>query len=102
MRLSFSEHPAVVGESYGCHLIHALEFSLRMIAGGLAVAVHAFLPFLFMRTGSNVIASLHNDMITNRIRLTEFRQAAALSVAKLQKASNIRESPSDNGRIHFC
>jgi hypothetical protein len=72
--LSFGEHPASVGESYGRHFVHASEFGLRMIAGGLAVAVHAIFPFLFVRTGSRIIASLHDDMITNRVRLTEFRR----------------------------
>jgi hypothetical protein len=68
-----------------------------MIAGGLAVAVHAFLPFLFMRTGSNVIASLHDDMIANRVRLTEFRHAAASNVAKLQKKpQTFEKNPFDN------
>jgi hypothetical protein len=71
-----------------------------MIAGGLAVVVHAFLPFLFMRTGSNVIASLHNDMITNRTRLTEFRQAAASDIAKLQqKPQTFEENPFDNESV---
>jgi hypothetical protein len=94
MRLSFSEHPTSVGESYRRHFVHASEFSLRMIAGGLAVAVHAILPFLFMRTGSSIIASLHDDMITNRMRLTEFRQAAPASIANLPRQSKtIRGKP---------
>ena len=86
MRLSFSEHPASVGESYGRHFIHASEFGLRMIAGSLAVAVHAIFPFLFVRTGSKIIASLHDDMITNRIRLTEFRRLCRRSA--IDRTSN--------------
>jgi hypothetical protein len=74
MRVSFTEHPATVGESYGVHLRHASEFGIRMIAASLALAVHAVLPFLFTRTGSSIVASLHDDMITNRARLTELRR----------------------------
>jgi hypothetical protein len=77
MRLSFTEHPATVGESYGVHLRHASEFGARMVAASLALAVHAIFPFLFTRTGSRVITSLHDDMITNRARLSELRRKNA-------------------------
>jgi putative acetyltransferase len=69
-RLSFTEHPASVGENYLQHLRHAAGFAVSMIGGGLAVAVHAVLPFLFKKTGSGIIADLHTRMITNRRQLT--------------------------------
>jgi hypothetical protein len=65
-KLSFTEHPASVGENYFGHLRHALGFSVSMLLGGLAVFVHAIFPFLFTSTGSGVIASLHSQMITHR------------------------------------
>jgi hypothetical protein len=65
-RLSFSEHPASVGENYFVHLRHALGFSLSMFKGGLACFVHAIFPFLCTKTGSGIIASLNTRMITNR------------------------------------
>jgi putative acetyltransferase len=65
-RLSFTAHPASVGESYLQHLRHAAGFAGRMIKGGLAVMVHAVLPFLFVRTGSGVIADLNTRMVANR------------------------------------
>jgi hypothetical protein len=65
-KLSFTEHPASVGENYFAHLRHALGFSLSMLKGGLAVFVHAIFPFLFTSTGSGVIASLNSRMITHR------------------------------------
>jgi hypothetical protein len=65
-RLSFTEHPASVGENYFAHLRHALGFSVSMLKGSLAVFVHAIFPFLFARTGSGIIASLHTRMITHR------------------------------------
>jgi hypothetical protein len=40
-----------------------------MIGGGLAVAVHAVLPFLFKKTGSGVITDLHTRMVSNRRQL---------------------------------
>ena len=77
MRVSFTEHPATVGESYFVHLGRASEFGFRMVAGSLAVAVHAIFPFLLTRTGSRIIASLHDDMIVNRARLSELRRKKA-------------------------
>lgn len=62
----FREHPASVGESYSRHLQHASAFGLRMILGGFACIVHGVLPFLFVRTGSQQVATLHDRMVLNR------------------------------------
>jgi hypothetical protein len=68
-RLSFTEHPATVGETYGQHFQTALGFSVSMIGGGLACMVHAVFPFLFERTGSATIRGLYERMIAHRSRL---------------------------------
>jgi hypothetical protein len=65
----FNDHPASVGETYGEHLVHATGFGLRMMIGGLACIVHGLLPFLFVRTGSQQITTLHSRMVTNRSKL---------------------------------
>ena len=62
----FTEHPASVGESYGEHLAMASGFGVRMILGGFACLIHGLLPFLFVRTGSLQIATLHERMVRNR------------------------------------
>jgi hypothetical protein len=67
-KLSFTEHPASVGENYFQHLGRASGFAVSMIGGGLACLVHAILPFLFTHTGSGIIATLYTQMITNRRR----------------------------------
>lgn len=66
----FTEHPASVGESYGEHLVMAGSFGLRMMLGGVACLIHAVLPFLFVRTGSVQISTLHETMVTHRQRKT--------------------------------
>ncbi|NCP19162.1 MAG: hypothetical protein GW855_08400 [Erythrobacter sp.] len=66
---AFTRHPASVGESYGQHLRHASAFGLRMILGGIACLVHGLLPFLFVKTGSRQIESLHGRMVVNRSKL---------------------------------
>lgn len=62
----FTEHPASVGETYGEHFVMASSFAVRMILGGFACLIHGFLPFLFVRTGSSEISSLHAAMVVNR------------------------------------
>ncbi len=64
----FTEHPASVGESYFEHLGQALGFATRMFLGSLACLVHAFLPFLFVKTGSRCIGDLHDRMVAKRDR----------------------------------
>lgn len=69
LRKAFTEHPASVGETYGQHLAHASGFGLRMIAGGFACLLHGLLPFLFVKTGSRQIATLHDRMVVNRSKM---------------------------------
>ena len=64
----FTDHPTSVGESYSEHLLTASGFGLRMVLAGLACMVHALLPFLFVKTGSVQISTLHDRMVANRRR----------------------------------
>lgn len=68
---AFTEHPASVGETYGEHFVHANSFGIRMVLGGIACMLHGFLPFLFMKTGSNQIQTLHGRMVVNRSKMPE-------------------------------
>jgi len=65
-RLSFSEHPASVGESYLEHMAVAGSFGWAMLRGSLACFAHALLPFLFTKTGSGIINTRHARMVTHR------------------------------------
>lgn len=68
MRWSFTEHPASVGETYAEHFRSALGFAGPMILGGIACAIHAVLPFLFVTTGSRTIRDLYERMVVSRRR----------------------------------
>lgn len=79
----FTEHPATVDETYGEHLITALSFFARMFAASLACLIHAFLPFLFVKTGSATITELYERMIANRQGAAgRRRNAAAMKAAQ--------------------
>ena len=64
----FSRHPASVGETYTEHMQVAAGFGARLFLASLACFVHALLPFLFERTGSTAIQSLHGSMVMSRLR----------------------------------
>lgn len=70
LRTKFSEHPASVGETYGEHFVAAMGFSLALLKAAGACAIHAVLPFVFEKTGSRAIETLHRRMVTNRGRDT--------------------------------
>lgn len=66
LKTLFTEHPASVDETYGEHLVMATGFGVRMILGGFACLLHGIFPFLFVKTGSAQISTLHERMVRNR------------------------------------
>ena len=71
LKRAFTEHPASVGETYGQHFAHATGFGVRMVLGGLACILHGVLPFLFVKTGSKQIETLHGRMVVSRSKLPQ-------------------------------
>ena len=69
LKEKFTEHPATVGETYGEHFVTAMGFSATMLKTAFCCAVHAILPFMFVKTGSECITELHDRMVTHRSRL---------------------------------
>ncbi len=78
----FTEHPASVEETYAEHMGVAASFAARMFLGAIACLVHAFLPFLFVKTGSSTIAQLHDRMVVNRRHHESGRLAARTAEAR--------------------
>jgi len=58
----FLEHPRAVGETYLQHQRRAFGFAGRLIAAGLACALHALAPGLFVRAASATVERLHDEM----------------------------------------
>jgi len=81
MALSFTKHPAAVGETYGEHFGSATYFGTRMIGAGILCLIHAVLPFLFVTNGSRTISHLHQRMVTSRHRQQQPQNQAASATA---------------------
>ena len=79
LRSLFTEHPASVDETYTEHMGVAFSFASRMFLGSLACLVHAFLPFLCVKTGSETISELNERMVTHRQRHEPGHLTAAAS-----------------------
>ena len=55
----FLEHPAKVDESYFEHALFAGRFAALLFFAGFAALVHAFIPALFEKTASRIVAGLY-------------------------------------------
>ena len=86
---AFRDHPATVGETYFEHMRSALGFAVTMIGAAICCAIHAFLPFLFERTGSTAIDELYRRMI--RQRASRFAQRSMTHTGERQ-GQNTRSS----------
>jgi hypothetical protein len=62
----FLDHPRSVGESYLEHQRHAFGFGMTLLGAALACLVHAMVPALFVRTGSETVTRLHDRMVVHR------------------------------------
>jgi len=55
----FLDHPASVDESFLEHMAFAGKFSGKLFLAGGAALIHAFIPCLFEKTASSIIAELY-------------------------------------------
>lgn len=58
----FTDHPAMVGETYPQHMRTALSFAGPLAKATAAALVHAFLPFLCTTSASDTVKRLHTRM----------------------------------------
>jgi hypothetical protein len=61
-RRLFLDHPASVHETYGEHFRVAAGFGWTMLLGAMGAFVHALVPALCTRTGSDTVKKLHKRL----------------------------------------
>jgi hypothetical protein len=69
MKNIFTEHPHSINETYFQHLKFAGLFGIRMMMGGLACMAHAIFPFLFQKTGSNLLLKMTHHFVERMPKL---------------------------------
>jgi Family of unknown function (DUF6356) len=74
----FTTHPASVGETYFQHFRFAFRFGSRMLVGGVAAVIHAFLPFCFTTTASRISDALVAMRAASRGRTVKVVDAATM------------------------
>ncbi len=62
MKNIFTEHPKSVGESYLLHMFNAARYALTFLVLFFIAFIHAILPFLFVRTASDIVCEMSKDM----------------------------------------
>ena len=62
----WTRHLEEVDETYFQHMRTAFSFAGQMLLGTIACSIHALLPFLLERSGSDKIQMLHDCMVVNR------------------------------------
>lgn len=71
MKNIFTDHPKTIGESYCEHFKIAFSFGFSMLMAGLACIIHAFLPFIFEKTGSNVLLKMTHQFVSRMPKIDE-------------------------------
>lgn len=66
--MKLTEHLETVDENYFEHAGHALKFSITLAIAAVVCFIHAIFPFLFEKTGSNIIKKLYDSMVTHRLK----------------------------------
>jgi hypothetical protein len=64
---AFTKHPGSVGETYLQHMAASLSFASAMLLAGMAALIHGAFPFLCVKTGSCIVARLHDRMVVHRV-----------------------------------
>ena len=87
MKNIFTEHPHSIGESYFQHLKFAFTFGWKMVMGGSACMIHAIFPFLFQKTGSDILFHLTHFFIERMPANEEKIKNLSLLIEKKQMDS---------------
>lgn len=67
---AFNDHPIENGMTYGQHFVHAGTSGIKSLMAGSVLLVHSLFPFIFLRTGSNIIKGV-NTKLNSKIRKRE-------------------------------
>lgn len=61
-----TEHLSSVNESYTQHLVMAGKFACKLLFASVACFIHALIPFIFEKAGSQIVRDLNQNMVEKR------------------------------------
>ncbi len=96
MKNIFTNHPRSIGEGYFEHFLFAFLFGTKMVIGGLSFIIHSIFPFVFQKTGSEILFELAKNFVERMPKVNE--QVLILDKAIQQKTKSKVKS-SDNVAI---
>jgi hypothetical protein len=64
----FVDHPNSVRETYITHAVFALRCGIQLWGIGCIAIIHAFMPFLFTHTVTNMLEKLSDRMYERRCK----------------------------------
>lgn len=88
MKNIFTDHPHSIDESYFQHLKFASQFGGQMMLGGIACILHAIFPFMFQKTGSNILLKMTHHFI-DRMPTVEERVVAIAVLIEQKKNKTV-------------
>lgn len=58
----FFKHPRERNMTYCEHFAHAMKYSIKLFYGSITLCVHAFIPYFFETTGSDIVRNVNNEI----------------------------------------
>lgn len=86
MKNIFTDHPHSIGETYFKHALEALFIALRMTYTAIAMVIHAFLPFLFVKTARKTVYYFYERFQKRLTPLHEKMKQKELEAAALESS----------------
>ena len=90
MKNLLTQHPRATHETYWQHWRFSLRCAACFLCAGMAAVIHAFLPFLFVCTASQLVAKVVGEYCQGSRRTFFMNQL------------NARLAPTEQCAIHKC
>ena len=92
LRSRSQEHLTKNQVSYRQHLSRALRYSFKLSVASAVLFIHAIFPAVFEQDGSNIVSSVHNDLLVHEKKEEEMKKNEACGREELRDGEKKAES----------
>lgn len=89
MKNIFTKHPHSINETYFQHFKFAFAFGANLLLGGLTCIIHAIFPFLFQKTGSNILFKMTHHFVERMPTVEDRFVFLSQAIEKKQNKSRV-------------